>query len=53
MIESTYPQSIVMAEVVLETQLTASTRTKGNMCSAIMASIGLNKPTLSHHRGGE
>ena len=47
---STYPPPNAIAEVVLETQLMIITRTKGNMCSAIMASIRLESPTP--HRGG-
>ena len=53
-VESTYPQPIAMAEVVLLTQLIASIKDR-NTCSAIMASIGSDSPVPSKHwtRGEE
>ena len=52
-VESTYPHRNAISEVVVETQLTNSTRIKGNMCNAIMANIGLGSPTPTLHRGRE
>ena len=51
--ESTYPHPKALSEVVVETQLTNSTRAKGNMCNTIMESIGLGSTTPTLHRGGE
>ena len=53
MVELTYPQHIALAEVVVETQLIASNRTKGNVCSAIMVSIELDSPAPTQRRRGE
>ena len=53
MVELTYPQHIALAEVMVETQLIASNRTKGNVCSAIMVSIELESPAPTQRRRGE
>ena len=52
-VESTYPHPNALTEVVVETQLTTSTRAKDNICNAIMARIGLDSPTPTPRRGGE